>query len=127
MVDSLPRPLKHNEVLDLGGKRVRWLDTPHVPHNWDAGLIYEETTGTLFSSDLFTQTGPADPTTETDIVAPAIAVDERLTFMPPTPMAEPTLRRLAVSKHAPFQVCQSRHRRMVASLSNVARRHVLLC
>lgn len=83
---------------DLGRKRVRWLDTPHVPHNGDAGLIYEETTGTLFSSDLFTQTGPADPTTESDIVAPALAVAERLPFMPPTPMAEPTLRRLAALK-----------------------------
>ena len=90
-----PRALKNDEVLDLGGKRVRWLDTPHVPHNWDAGLIYEETTGTLFSSDLFTQVGPADATTESDIVAPAIAVSDRLPFMPPTPMAEPTLRRLA--------------------------------
>ena len=74
---------------------MRWLDTPHVPHNGDTGLIYEETPGTLFSSDLFTQTGPADPITESDIVAPAIAVAERLPFMPPTPMAEPTLRRLA--------------------------------
>jgi flavorubredoxin len=77
---------------------VRWLDTPHVPHNGDAGLIYEETTGTLFSSDLFTQTGPADPTTESDIVAPAIAVAERQPCMPLTPMAEPTLRRLAALK-----------------------------
>lgn len=54
--------------------------------------------GTLFSSDLFTQVGPADPTTESDIVAPAIAVAERLPFMPPTPMAAPTLRRLATLK-----------------------------
>ena len=53
MADRPPRALKNDEVLDLGGKRVRWLDTPHVPHNWDAGVIYEETTGTLFSSDLF--------------------------------------------------------------------------
>lgn len=98
MADRPPRALKDNEVLDLGGKKVRWLDTPHVPHNWDAGLIYEETTGTLFSSDLFTQTGPADPTTESDIVAPAIAVAERLPFMPPTPMSVPTLRRLAALK-----------------------------
>jgi flavorubredoxin len=98
MANRPPRPLADGEVLDLGGKRVRWLDTPHVPHNWDAGLIYEETTGTLFSSDLFTQVGPADATTESDIVAPAIAVAERLPFMPPTPMAEPTLRRLAALK-----------------------------
>ena len=26
-----PRPLADEEVLDLGGLRVRWLDTPHVP------------------------------------------------------------------------------------------------
>jgi hypothetical protein len=31
--DLPPRALKDNEGLDLGGKRVRWLDTPHVPHN----------------------------------------------------------------------------------------------
>ena len=60
MADRPPRALKNDEVLDLGGKKVRWLDTPHVPHNWDAGMIFEETTGTLFCSDLFTQFGPAD-------------------------------------------------------------------
>ena len=95
MANRPPRALKDDEVLELGGKKVRWLDTPHVPHNWDAGLIYEETTGTLFSSDLFTQLGPAEPTTESDIVAPAIAVSDRLPFMPPTPMTEATMRRLA--------------------------------
>ena len=79
-------------------RSVRWLDTPHVPHNWDAGLIYEETTGTLFCSDLFTQMGPATPTTESDIVEPAIAVSDRLPYMPPTAMLEPTLRRLAALK-----------------------------
>jgi flavorubredoxin len=98
MADRPPRALKNDEVLDLGGKRVRWLDTPHVPHNWDAGVIYEETTGTLFCSDLFTQMGPASPTTESDIVAPAVAVSDRLPYMPPTPMTEPTLRRLAALK-----------------------------
>jgi flavorubredoxin len=98
MANRPPRALKNDEVLDLGGKKVRWLDTPHVPHNWDAGLIYEETTNTLFSSDLFTQVGPAEPTTESDIVAPAIAVSDRLPFMPPTPMTEATMRRLAALK-----------------------------
>ena len=98
MANRPPRALHNDEVLDLGGKKVRWLDTPHVPHNWDAGLIYEETTGTLFSSDLFTQVGPAEPTTESDIVAPAIAVSDRLPFMPPTPMTEATMRRLATLK-----------------------------
>jgi flavorubredoxin len=95
MADRPPRALKNDEVLDLGGKKVRWLDTPHVPHNWDAGLIYEETTGTLFSSDLFTQFGAADVATRSDIVAPAIATEKAVPFMPATKQAEPTLRRLA--------------------------------
>jgi flavorubredoxin len=98
MADRAPRALKNDEVLDLGAKKVRWLDTPHVPHNWDAGVIYEETTGTLFCSDLFTQMGPATPTTESDIVEPAIAVSDRLPYMPPTALIEPTLRRLAALK-----------------------------
>ena len=76
MADRPPRVLKNDEVLDLGGKTVRWLDTPHVPHNWDAGMIFEETTGTLFCSDLFTQFGPADATTESDIVGAGIATEK---------------------------------------------------
>ncbi|MGE0580014.1 MBL fold metallo-hydrolase [Reyranella sp.] len=95
MADREPSVLANDEVLDLGGKRVRWLDTPHVPHNWDAGVIYEETTGTLFSSDLFTQFGPATPTTESEIVGPAIATEKAVPYMPVTKLTEPTLRRLA--------------------------------
>ncbi len=95
MADRKPRVFKNDEVIDLGGKKVRWLDTPHVPHNWDAGLLYEETTGTLFSSDLFTQGGPCAVTTSGDIVGPAIATEKAVPFMPATPQAAPTLRRLA--------------------------------
>jgi len=95
MADRKPRVLKNDETIDLGGKKVRWLDTPHVPHNWDAGLIYEETTGTLFSSDLFTQFGACPAITTSDVVAPAIATDKAVPFMPSTPMAAPTIHRLA--------------------------------
>ncbi|HYD07129.1 MAG TPA: MBL fold metallo-hydrolase [Reyranella sp.] len=95
MANRAPRALKNDEVVDIGGKKVRWLDTPHVPHNWDAGLVYEETTGTLFSSDLFTQMGPCPATTTGDIVDAAIATEKAIPFMPSTPQAEPTLRRLA--------------------------------
>ena len=98
MADRPPRALRNDETLDLGAKKVRWLDTPHVPHNWDAGLIYEETTGTLFSSDLFTQAGACPATTTDDIVAPAIATEKVVPFMPATPQAAPTLRRLAALK-----------------------------
>jgi flavorubredoxin len=98
MANRATRELNNNEAVDLGGKRVRWLDTPHVPHNWDAGLIYEETTGTLFSSDLFTQVGACAATTSGDIVDAAIRTEQAIPFMPSTPQAEPTLRRLAALK-----------------------------
>jgi glyoxylase-like metal-dependent hydrolase (beta-lactamase superfamily II) len=61
--DREPRALRDGEILDLGGKRVRYLNTPHVPHGWDAGLLYEETTATLFAGDLFTATGDRRPAT----------------------------------------------------------------
>jgi flavorubredoxin len=63
MADRQPRVLQDGETIDLGnGKRVRYLDTPHIPHGWEAGVLYEETTGTLLCGDLFTQLGdgPAD-------------------------------------------------------------------
>src|SRR5215469_1916386 len=57
LADRPPRALMDGEVLNLGGKRVRWIDTPHVPHAWESGLIFEEETATLFSGDLFSHTG----------------------------------------------------------------------
>jgi flavorubredoxin len=95
MADRPPRVLAGGDVLDLGGKRVRYLDTPHVPHGWDAGLVCEETTGTLFCSDLFTQFGEGPATTDGDIVGPAIAVEDRFRFVPVTANTAPTIRRLA--------------------------------
>ena len=53
MADRPPRMLSSGEVIDIGGKRLRYIDTPHVPHGWDAGVMFEETTGTLLCGDLF--------------------------------------------------------------------------
>jgi flavorubredoxin len=72
LCDRPPRPMEHGEVLDLGGKRVRHLDTPHVPHGWEARVLFEETTGTLLCGDLFEQLGNGDALTTADIVEPAI-------------------------------------------------------
>jgi flavorubredoxin len=90
-----PRALADGEVLDLGGKKVRRIDTPHLPHCWDAGLLYEENTGTLFCSDLFTQMGDGPALTNGDIVGPAIAVERRLGFTAVTPKTAPMVRKLA--------------------------------
>lgn len=73
--DFFARPvtaMADDEVLDLGRHKLRFLVTPHVPHAWDAILLFEETTGTLFASDLFTQFGKLAPTTEGDMVEKAV-------------------------------------------------------
>ncbi len=90
-----PVALEDGQVLDLGGKRVRFLATPHVPHGWDAGLLYEETTSTLLCGDLFTQMGNAGPITEEDIVVSALAAEDVYMATALTPATAPTIRRLA--------------------------------
>jgi flavorubredoxin len=61
------RPVKDGEVLELGKHRLRFLVTPQVPHAWDAILAYDETTGLLLASDLFTQRGDHTPVTDHDM------------------------------------------------------------
>jgi flavorubredoxin len=98
LIDQAPRPpraLADGEVLDLGGRRVRRLDTPHVPHCWDAGLLYEETTGTLFTSDLFTHVGDPPALTGGDILGPAVAAEKQFGDTALTPSTGTTIRRLA--------------------------------
>ncbi len=65
------RPAKgmaDGEVIETGRYRFRFLATPHVPHCWAAGLLFEETERTLLCSDLFHQDGDVEPMTESDIV-----------------------------------------------------------
>ena len=96
--DQAPRPpraLADGEVLDLGGRRVRRLDTPHVPHCWDAGLLFEETTGTLFTSDLLTHVGDPPALTGGDILGPAVEAERRFGYTALTPATGTTIRRLA--------------------------------
>jgi flavorubredoxin len=89
------RVLRDGEVLDLGGRRVRHLDTPHLPHGWDAGLLFEETTETLLCSDIFGHGGDGPAVTRDDLAERAIAAEERSRSMSLTPETPATLRRLA--------------------------------
>jgi flavorubredoxin len=99
--DRPPRVLADNEVLSLGRHRLRFLSTPQVPHGWDAGLYFDETTRTLLCSDLFFQPGDPESLTESDIVGQTKeAILGGLTGpmakdMPYTPYTDSTLRRLA--------------------------------
>ncbi len=96
MADRAPRVLRDGEVVDLGrGKKVRYLDTPHTPHGWDAGVVYEESTGTLLCGDLFTQLGDGPALTESDIVGPAIAAENLFQYSCLNPNMGTTIRALA--------------------------------
>ena len=57
LADRPPRPMADGEVLGTGHHRLRFLATPHVPHNWESGLWFDEPTSTLFAGDLFTALG----------------------------------------------------------------------
>ena len=96
LCDRPPRSLADDEVIDLGGKRVRHLDTPQVPHNWESRMLFEETTGTLLCGDLFTQLGNGPATTGGDIVGPAMAFETMFqNYSSLTPSLPVTLDRLA--------------------------------
>jgi flavorubredoxin len=76
LADRPPEPLADGEKLDLGGHVVQWCDTPHVPHAWEAGLLYDATTKTLFCGDLFTRLGDYPASTTDDIVGPAVEAED---------------------------------------------------
>ncbi|MET0295581.1 MAG: MBL fold metallo-hydrolase [Phenylobacterium sp.] len=98
MADRPPRGLADGEVLDLGGKRVRFLSTPHLPHNWESGVMFEEEAQMLLAGDLFTHVGDPAPLTGDDIVGPAIAAEEMFHAMSLGPDTGAQLRRLAQLK-----------------------------
>jgi len=95
LADRPPRALQDGEVIDLGGKRVRHLDTPHVPHGWEARILFEETTRTLLCGDLFTHTGDGPALTAEDIVGPAGRAEQLFKASCLTPTTGATIRTLA--------------------------------
>lgn len=96
LADRGPRPLADGETIDIGGHIVQWFDTPHVPHAWEAGVLYDATTKTLFCGDLFTAYGEFEATTTSDIVGPAVrAEDEMPGSLSLHPTSGATIRRLA--------------------------------
>jgi len=62
------RGLNHDERIQTGKYRLRFKSTPHLPHGWDAGFLFEETTQTLFCSDLLGHGGDTSPLTDSDVV-----------------------------------------------------------
>jgi flavorubredoxin len=96
--------LADNEQLSTGKYRFRFLQTPHVPHCWEASLLFEETHGTLLCSDLFHQGGDVEPSTTADVVGrfKQTLVEYQqgpfANYLPYTPYTDRTLKRLAALK-----------------------------
>jgi hypothetical protein len=95
LADRPPRPMANGEVLDLGSHRVRHIDTPHVPHAWEARVLFEETTGTLLCGDLLSHFGNGPALTEDDVVGPAVVAEDAFGATCLTPNTAPTIRSLA--------------------------------
>jgi hypothetical protein len=74
---------------------MRHIDTPHVPHGWEARVLYEESTGTLLCGDLFTHLGDPPPVTSDDIIGAAGQAEDIFGATCLTPSTGPTIRALA--------------------------------
>jgi flavorubredoxin len=69
IADRPGRVLTDGEEFSIGSRTLQWFDTPHVPHGWDCGVLFDKTNGTLLCGDLFTQPGSKNPpTTETEVL-----------------------------------------------------------
>lgn len=95
------RGMTDGEVLTTGQYSFRFLQTPHVPHCWEAGLMFEETQRTLLSSDLFHQNGDVEPLTDSDVIdrTRTTLIEYQAgpfaNYMPYTKQTDPILQKLA--------------------------------
>ena len=98
------RGLADNEIIQTGKYRVRFKSTPHLPHGWDAGFLFEETTRTFFCSDLLGHGGDRAPITDSDVVGPFRDTTMQLqsgplaNYMPYTKNTEGQIKELASLK-----------------------------
>jgi glyoxylase-like metal-dependent hydrolase (beta-lactamase superfamily II) len=94
-----PRPLEDGEVIELGGaglvRRVLEVATPHVPHNWESHVFFEQETRTLFCGDLLTQVGNGPALVDEDLIEAAIVAEDMFHQTSLGALVPATYRRLA--------------------------------
>jgi flavorubredoxin len=95
LADRRPRRLAPGEAMDLGGRRVVAVPTPHAPHNVEAQVLFEELTGTLLCGDLFTQLGAGPAVTTSCLIEAALAAEDVLRAAAPGEAMPDVLDRLA--------------------------------
>jgi flavorubredoxin len=95
------RGLADGETFATGTYRFRYCHTPHLPHGWDAGVLFEETQGTLLCSDLFHHMGDVEPLTSADVVGRSREAMKEFQagvlaeYVPYTPLTAQNLKKLA--------------------------------
>jgi flavorubredoxin len=94
MADRPPRAMADGEVIEIGAKRLRHIDTPHVPHGWEARVLFEETTRTLLCGDLFTRLGDGPAVTDGDVVGPAMEAEGLFRYSSLSPNTADVMRTL---------------------------------
>ena len=99
MLHRPPHAMADGEILDIGGAGLRRsvleVATPHVPHNWESHVFFEQETGTLFCGDLCTQLGNGAAVTDDDLLDAAITAEETFFQTSMGPAIPTTYRRLA--------------------------------
>jgi flavorubredoxin len=96
LADRPPRPMPDEDRLDTGGHRLHVIQTPHVPHGWEAQVLFDEITRTLFVGDLFTQVGEGPALVhDADLIQPALDAEDLFGATSLTANTAPTIRRLA--------------------------------
>lgn len=96
LCDRPPEVADPEQPREIGGHTIRTLPTPHVPHGWEAQVLFDESTRTLFCGDLFARVGEAPALVhDTDIVQPALDAEDLFGATALTPDTAPTIRRLA--------------------------------
>lgn len=100
------RGLMDGEEFTIGNRRMKWLYTPHVPHAWDCGILFDLSTRTLLCGDLFTQPGAnPPPVTESEVLTASEAMRRMMDYYAHATSTSATLERLA-SLEPPMLACQ---------------------
>lgn len=96
IADRAPQALADGEALKLGNHTLRWFDTPHLPHGWECGYMFDGATRTLLCGDLFTQGGSGkDALVERDILEPSEGFRRAMDYYAHAPGTRAMLERLA--------------------------------
>jgi flavorubredoxin len=96
LADRQGRGMADCETFSTGQKSWQWIDTPHVPHGWDCGVLFDQSTRTLLCGDLFTQPGAeTTPVTESEILTTSEAMRKRMDYFAHSTKTAAILERLA--------------------------------